>query len=168
VGVITAPLLLEASHDVSGFDSGSEVLNEWLQKRALKNQKGGGSRTFVICDGTQLTAKVIGYYALASGSVERLSAPKSVARNMPDPIPVIVLGRLAISESHQGGGLGAALLRDALLRVLNVTHNVGVRAVLVHAISDSARQFYLSYGFQPSPCDEMTLMLPVSHIESNL
>ena len=164
MGVGTAPAALTGSHEVSQFDCGNDVLDDWLIKRALKNQNSGASRTFVICQDNQ----VIGYYALASGSVERMATPKSIARNMPEPIPVMVLGRLAIDSNMQGQRLGSALLKDALLRVLSVSKNVGIRAILVHAISEDAKRFYLSYGFQVSPIDPMTLMLPVRHIEGLL
>ena len=108
--------------------------------------------------------RVVGYYALASGSVERLEAPGSIARNMPDPLPVIVLGRLAVDLSMQGQRFGSSLLKDALLRVLKISQDMGVRAVLVHAISEDAKRFYQAYGFQASPIDAMTLMLPIRHI----
>ena len=140
------------------------MLNDWLKKRALKNQGNGASRTFVVSVGNQ----VVGYYALASGSVERMESTKSIARNMPEPIPVMVLGRLAIDLSVQGQKLGGALLKDALLRTLSVAENVGIRAVLVHAISEEAKRFYLQYGFQVSPIDPMTLLLPIRHIEGLL
>jgi GNAT superfamily N-acetyltransferase len=161
MGISTPPAPLTGSHEVSEFNSGNDALNEWLIKRSLKNQNSGASRTFVICQNN----RVIGYYALASGSVERMATPKSIARNMPEPIPVMVLGRLAIDARMQGQRLGSALLKDALLRTLSVSKNVGIRAILVHAISEDAKRFYLSYGFQVSPIDPMTLMLPVRHIE---
>ena len=164
MGVSTAPAALTGSHQVSEFDCGNDVLNDWLIKRALKNQNSGASRTFVICQDNH----VIGYYALASGSVERMATPKSIARNMPEPIPVMVLGRLAINSNMQGQRLGSALLKDALLRTVSVSKNVGIRAILVHAISEDAKRFYLGYGFQVSPIDPMTLMLPVRHIEGLL
>jgi GNAT superfamily N-acetyltransferase len=161
MGISTPPAPLTGSHEVSEFNSGNDALNEWLIKRSLKNQNSGASRTFVICQNN----RVIGYYALASGSVERMATPKSIARNMPEPIPVMVLGRLAIDARMQGQRLGSALLKDALLRTLSVSKNVGIRAILVHAIYEDAKRFYLSYGFQVSPIDPMTLMLPVRHIE---
>ncbi len=164
MGISTYPTVLNDSHSVSEFDCGNYALNDWLKKRALKNQKSGASRTFVICQESQ----VIGYYALASGSVERMDSPKSIARNMPEPIPVMVLGRLAVDTHMQGQKLGSALLKNALLRTLSVSENVGIRAVLVHAISADAKRFYLNYGFQVSPIDPMTLMLPNRHIEGLL
>ena len=160
MGVIKAPELLTEKHNTEAFDCGHEVLNDWLKRTALKNQKANASRTFVVCK----EDVVIGYYALSSGSVERLQAPKSIARNMPDPIPVTVLGRLAIDQEHQGLRLGSGLMKDAMLRTLVVSSHIGVKAMLVHAISDEAKQFYLQYGFKESPFNPMTLMLPVKHI----
>jgi predicted N-acetyltransferase YhbS len=145
---------------LEGFDCGNETLNNWLARRALKNQVAGASRTFVVCE----NERVLAYYAVASGSVERMLTPKPIARNMPEAIPVLVLGRLAVDIRAQGKRLGAGLLRDALLRALRVSREVGVRAVLVHAISEDARLFYKRYGFTESPVDEMTLMLPLKQI----
>ncbi|MCP4406743.1 MAG: GNAT family N-acetyltransferase [Gammaproteobacteria bacterium] len=164
MGISTAPAPLTGRHELSEFDCGNETLNDWLRKRALKNQNSGASRTFVTCQNN----RVVGYYALASGSVERMASPKPIARNMPEPIPVMVLGRLAIDSNMQGQRLGSALLKDALLRTLSVSKNVGIRAILVHAISDNAKRFYMGYGFQISPIDSMTLMLPIRHIEGLL
>ena len=164
MGVISRPAALTEEHEVSGFDCGNEALNDWLIKRALKNQGSGASRTFVICRDGQ----VIGYHALASGSVERIIAPKSITRNMPESIPFMVLGRLAVDVTAQGERLGAALLKDALLRTLAVSKNVGVRAVLVHAISVEAKRFYLGYGFQESPIDPMTLLLPIRRMKKGV
>lgn len=109
---------------------------------------------------------MIGYYALATGSVERVIASGAIARNMPEPIPVIVLGRLAVDARYQGQQLGSALLKDAMLRTLTIARNAGVRGLLVHSISQQEKQFYLSYGFQISPVEPMTLMLSVQHLRS--
>jgi len=162
--MISTPELLNKDHNRSQFDCGNETLNDWLIRRALKNQASGASRTFVICD----ESRVIGYYALAMGSIERPIAPKTIARNMPDPIPVTVLGRLAIDLEFQGQRLGAALLRDSILRTVLVSRNIGVRAMLVHAISEDAKRFYTSYGFKGSPINEMTLMLSLQQIKDHL
>jgi GNAT superfamily N-acetyltransferase len=164
MGIVTKPQLLTNEHQSVDFNCGSDLLNDWLKKRALKNQVNGASRTFVIC----IDGRVVGYYALSSGSVERIEAPKAVARNMPETIPIMLLGRLTIDLKAQGKGLGAALLKDALLRILSVAKNVGVRAVLVHSISQEAKEFYQSYGFQVSPIDPMTLVLPIKKIEALL
>lgn len=135
------------------------MLDEWLKRRALANQASGASRTFVVKtdDGT-----VVGYYALAAGAVALADATGSVRRNMPDPIPVLVLGRLAVDQRAAGLHLGAALLKDAVARATAVAENAGVRALLVHALHEKAKNFYLNYGFQPSPTDHLTLMLRLS------
>lgn len=161
--MISTPEPLNGDHDTNQFDCGNETLNEWLTKQALKNQKSGASRTFVVCSENRVT----GYYAIASGSIERLTAPKTISRNMPDPIPVTVLGRLAIDLQFQGRHLGAALLKDAILRTLSVSRSIGIRAMLVHAISDDAKRFYLSYGFKESPINALTLMLSLQQIKTH-
>lgn len=155
MGVVNKPELLNSNHNTEAFNCNDVTLNEWLSKKALKNQKNKASQTFVICNDD----KVIGYYALASGSVERVKAPKSLVRNMPDPIPVIVLGRLAIDSESHGKGLGSALLKDAIQRTIYISENVGVKALLVHAISDAAKSFYIHHNFIESPHESMTLLL---------
>ncbi len=165
MGKITPPTLLVPTHELRNFNCGNSTLDEWLIKRALKNQESGASRTFVVCEDESI---VIGYYALATGSIERISATGNISRGMPDPIPVIVLGRLAIDASHQGKRLGAALLKDAMLRTLSIANNVGVRGLLVHAISEDAKQFYLKYGFQESPIEPMTLLISIKNISHHL
>ncbi|MCF6300464.1 MAG: GNAT family N-acetyltransferase [Proteobacteria bacterium] len=157
---IGEPSVLNSNNRLESFDCGNDTLNEWLIKRALKNQKIGASRTFVITDNSQ----VVGYYALASGSIERLSAPKNLSRNMPDPIPVAILARLAVDTNYQGQNLGARLLRNAMKRTLSVSFNIGIKAMMVHAISDLAKDFYLSYGFKESPNNSMLLFMPIKHI----
>ena len=153
------PQLFTRAHDSGGFDCGEPGLNEWLKKRALNNQASGASRTFVVVDGQN---RVVAYYALSAGAVSSREAPGAVRRNMPDPVPVMVLGRLAVDLSCQGKRLGTALLKDAFLRTATVAENVGVRALLVHAINESAKQFYLQHGFTPSPINPLTLMLRLS------
>lgn len=164
MGVITSPTPITSAHDITAFQCGTASLDEWLRKRAISNQQSNASRTFVVCDGE----RVAGYYALATGSIERAFATGGVARNMPDPIPVIILGRLAVDQSYNVHGIGAALLRDALLRSVGVSDQVGTRAVLVHALSEAARRFYEKYGFSPSPMAPMTLMLSIRQIRAHL
>ena len=132
------------------------MLDEWLKRRALANQVSGASRTFVVTD---RDARVYGYYALAAGAVSHRLATGSVRRNMPDPIPVMVLARLAVDRRAQGIKLGAALLQDAVNRAVTVAQNMGVRALLVHALHERAKSFYEYFGFQPSPVDPLILML---------
>ena len=164
MGEITPPALLTSKHHTDDFECGNTTLDEWLKKRALKNQNNGASKTFVVCKRN----RVIGYYALATGSVEREMASGPFSRNMPEPIPVIVLGRLAVDKTTQAQGIGSALLKDAMLRTLQVANNVGVRGILVHAISDDARRFYLRYGFSESTIEPMTLMISVANILKHL
>lgn len=152
---------LAANHRLSDFDCGEAVLDDWLRRRALANQSSGASRTFVVADTEK---RVFGYYAMAAGAVSHSIATSSVRRNMPDPVPVMVLARLAVDRRAQGIKLGAALLQDAVKRAAAVSQNVGVRALLVHALHDRARQFYEHYGFQVSPLHSMTLMLRLSAV----
>ena len=161
MGKITAPRLLLPDDLVNDFDCGNNSLNEWLKKRAAKNQNSGASRTFVICIGE----KIVGVYAITSGGIDRASAPKSIARNMPESIPVLILGRLGVDKSVQNKQLGSYLLKDALFRTWNVSRNVGVKALVVHAISDQAKLFYLKFGFIESPMSPMTLFLPISQMK---
>ena len=155
VAGFTAPARLNPSHDLTRFDCATPALNHWLTRQALKNEASGASRTYVVCrDST-----VVGYYCLATGAIDRAEAPKRMQRNMPNPIPVMVLGRLAVDQTYQGQGIGKALLRDAILRVLHAAEIAGLRAILVHAISEGARQFYLSHDFLESPIEPMTLCL---------
>jgi predicted N-acetyltransferase YhbS len=151
-----APQPLTADHQLNTFNCGETSLDEWLKRRALLNQSNGASRTFVVVDESQL---VMGYYALAAGAVHHQDATRSIRQNMPDPIPVIVLARLAVDIRTQGMQLGAGLLRDAVDRSLAVANNTGVRALLVHALHERAKQFYLYFGFQASPVHPLTLML---------
>jgi GNAT superfamily N-acetyltransferase len=153
---LKAPQPLAQIHDSSAFDCGEPVLNEWLKRRAFANQVSGASRTFVVVGERN---QVLAYYALAAGAVVHSDAIGSVRRNMPDPIPVMVLGRLAVDRSCQGQQLGSALLKDAFLRTVSVSENIGIRALLVHAINDAAKQFYIRRGFQASPVNPYTLML---------
>lgn len=155
---LSAPERLSSDHDTSQFLCGEPALDDWLRKRALQNEEGGASRTYVISVGK----RVIAYYALAAGAVAHVDAPGRVRRNMPDPVPVMVIGRLAIDQSVQGQGLGPALLRDAVLRTLQAAEIAGIRAILVHAISERAKRFYEKWGFISSPVEPLTLMITVA------
>jgi GNAT superfamily N-acetyltransferase len=166
MGVIQAPTLLNAEHVLSGFDCGHTSLNRWLQKRALQaTQVGGSARTYVACNSAK---EVVAYYALASGSIDRDEVPGRIRRNAPNPIPVILLARLAVDLRYTGQGVGRGLLKDALLRVYQAAEHIGVRAVLVHALDEQARTFYLKHGFYESPTHEFTLMLTLSEIHQSL
>jgi GNAT superfamily N-acetyltransferase len=155
--MITAPVPIDSTHCLGNFDCGVPVLNEWLKRRALPNEVSGASRTFVVCT----DRRVIGFYALATGSVRRIEAPGRIRRNMPEPIPVMVLGRLAVDLRQQGKGVGAGLLKDAILRTITVAKQAGIRALVAHALSEEVRDFYLRHGFLESPLSPMTLMLSV-------
>lgn len=160
----STPERLTEQHDVTAFDSGIAALDDWLRRRALANERAGGSRTYVVCAG----GRVIGYYALATGGVAQAAATGRVRRNMPDPVPVIILGRLAVDRAYHGQGLGPALLRDAILRIVQAAQLGGIRAILVHAVSEEARRFYERHGFTASPIDPMTLMITVADARRSL
>jgi GNAT superfamily N-acetyltransferase len=151
---------MTAAHDVADFECGEAVLDHWLKHRALRNERRGASRTYVVC----VNQKVVAYYCLATGSIANELAPGRVRRNMPAPIPVMVLGRLAVDVAWQRHGLGKALLRDAILRTVQVAELAGVRALLVHALSDAALRFYEDHGFHASPANPKTLFLQVSEV----
>ena len=151
------PERLTSKHVVDHFDSGSPQLDDWLRRRALRNEAEGASRTYVVCR----DMRVVAFYCLANGAILQAGAPGRIRRNMPDPIPVMVLGRLAVDRQFQRHGLGRALLRDALLRTLQAADIAGIRAILVHAKDEQAKAFYQRCGFLPSPIDPLTLMLPL-------
>ncbi len=166
MGVITAPAPLGPDHNLQGFDCGRHTLNDWLQKKAAKAQRVGGSaRTYVVCSPE---GRVVGYYALAIGSVNREDVPGKVKRNMPNPIPAILIGRLAVDQSCKGEGLGYGLLKDALLRIVAAAEEIGVRAALVHALDEQARTIYVKHGFYESPTNNLTLMVTVEEIQRTL
>lgn len=156
----SAPQPLTAAHDLSAFDCGEPALNDWLRQRALKNES-RFSRTYVVCD----EARVVGYFCISAGAVDREAAPGKVRRNAPDTIPVSVIGRLAVSRDHAGQGLGADLLADALRRIALASQSIGIGAVLVHAKDDAARRFYLRCAeFIEYPADSRTLFLPIETV----
>jgi len=158
------PEKLSTDHDLSHFQCGEPALDDWLKRRALQNEESGASRTYVLCVGN----RVVGYYALAVGAVTHAETPGRVRRNMPDPVPVMVIGRLAVDQTMQGQSIGPALLRDAVLRTIQAAEIAGIRAILVHAISDRAKSFYERSGFIPSPIDPMTLMITVAEARKAL
>ena len=159
---LPAPEPLADRHRLDDFDCGIMSLNDWLKRRARTNQANGASRTFVVCD----QARVVTYYALASSSVAAAVASGRVRRNMPDPIPVVVLGRLATDTAHQRRGLGRAMFADAARRVLNAAETIGIRGILVHAISGEAKAFYLALGLEASPIESMTLMATLADVRA--
>ena len=142
---ITAPCPITDVFDVSSFDCGDSTLNDWLQRRAIKNETNRSSRTFVVCNNDT----VIGFYSLAVGAIVRED----------ESIPVMVLGRLAVDINWHGKKIGTGMLKDAIQRTIIVAEQAGIRAILVHALSDEAKKFYLSCGFYESPTNNMTLMI---------
>ena len=158
---VGAPQHLTSAHDVSTFDCGVPELDDWLQRRALHNEASRASRTFVVVS----EERVVGYYALATGSVAHAAATGRIRRNMPDPVPVMTLARLAVDKAFQGSGLGSALLRDAMLRTLQAAQIAGIRAVLLQAVSEDARKFYTHHGFSESPIDPMIMMISLGDLE---
>lgn len=161
---LSAPVPLHADHDLSRFDCGEPALNDWLGHRALRNES-RFSRTYVVRAGE----RVVGYYAIAAGAVERAAAPGALRRNAPDTIPVSVVGRLAVDREFSGQGLGADLLADALRRIALASRSIGVAAVLVHAKDDAAKRFYLRFAeFIEFPAESRTLFLPVETVVAAL
>jgi GNAT superfamily N-acetyltransferase len=158
---LSSPVLLTKDHDRISFDCGVPALNDYLKKYALQNQKKHAARTYVAIRGN----RIVGYYSLAYGSVSLEEAPQSVKSGLPrHPIPVILLARLAVDSTEQGRGLGAALLKDAMLRTIQAAEITGLRAILVHAKDDAAKRFYEKFGFEPSPIDSYHLFLRLTDI----
>lgn len=160
MGKITEPTGLTLEYDISSFDCGHDALNDWLQEKAIKNEREDASRCFFICDDN----KVIGYYAFSTGSIEQKDMPGGLKRNMPNPIPVLVLGRLAIDKKYQGQSFGKHLLKDGLLRSIAVSEHVAFKALMVHAIDEKAKEYYMNFGFFESPTNDLTVFLPMKHI----
>ena len=157
---LSAPVPLTAEHDLSGFDCGEPALNDWLRHRALKNES-RFSRTYVVCENT----RVVAYFCISAGAVERAAAPGKVRRNAPDAIPVSVIGRLAVSSEHAGKGLGADILADALRRIAVAAQSIGIGAVLVQAKDEAAKRFYMRCAeFIEYPNDSRTLFLPIETV----
>ena len=157
---LSAPEPLADHHNLTGFQSGVASLDSWLLRRARSNQVTGATRTFVVSDGT----RVVAYYALAAGGITAANAPGRFRRNMPDPIPIVLLARIAIDASLQGQGIGRALIGDCAYRVAHAADTLGIRGIVTHAISEPAKAFYLAVGFEPSPGDPMTLLVTLADI----
>lgn len=160
--MLLLPVPLNEQHETETFTSGIESLDTWLKQRAMKNQTTGASRTFVTCE----SRRVIAYYALASSAIAVDQAGGRFRRNMPDPVPVVVLGRLAVDQDYQGKGLGRALVRDAGYRIIQAADTIGIRGLIVHAISAEAKAFYEQVGFEPSPLDPMILMIALTDLKA--
>ena len=165
MGQVSAPEPLGAQHDVSHFASGADALDSWLRGKARLNEAKGGARTFVACDGN----RVGGFYSLAASAVERRRVSSRVGRNMPEPVPVILLGQLAVDTNHQGRHLGSDLLIDAAARALAAARVIGARAVVVQAIDETAAAFYGRFGFRPfSDREPLMLLLRISELRALL
>lgn len=161
---LSAPVPLTAEHDLSAFDCGEPALNDWLRHRAMKNES-RFSRTYVICEGN----RVVAYFCISAGAIERAAAPGKVRRNAPDTIPVSLIGRLAVSRDHAGKGLGADMLSDALRRIAIASQSIGIGAVLVQAKDDAAKRFYMRCAeFIEYPEDSRTLFLPIETVVAAL
>ncbi|MHB1109998.1 MAG: GNAT family N-acetyltransferase [Devosia sp.] len=153
--MLTPPELLGETHILDDFSCGKPALDDWLLRRARNNQENGASRTYVVTD----EDRVVGFYSLSSGAVATTDAPGALRRNMPDPIPMALLGRLAVDRRRQGQGIGPGLLRDAILRTAQAAAILGIRGIVVHALDEEARAFYLNGGFVSSPTQPLTLFL---------
>jgi predicted N-acetyltransferase YhbS len=158
-GKILPPSPITPAHDLSAFRSGNEALDDWLRLRALKSE-GRSSRTYAVAHGRQ----VIGYYCLSTGAEKRGNVPSKLSRNMPESVPLILLGRLAVDVNYQGKGIGGGMLKDALQRALQISQIGGSRAVIVHAIDQDATSFYVKYGFIEFPDGTKTMFLPIETI----
>ena len=162
---LSAVELLASHHDISQFDCGKHIsLSEWLKRFARMNQSSGDTRTYVV----HRNRKVVGYYSLAPGSVSRKQATARAGKSAPEPIPIVLLARLAVDRAEQGRGLGSALLKDALQRAYAGAEIIGGRAILVHAIDAEAAAFYRKYGFEPCPGLELHLMLLMKDLRATL
>lgn len=163
-----APRPIQEGDTVKDFDCGKPSLDDFLKQRAFRNE-GRASRTYVACSAIGEDAgAVVAYYSLAAGAVLHDDALVWAKRNMPNPIPVFVLGRLAVDSRHQGGGLGKALLKEAIQRTLEASRTIGARALIVHAVDDAAIGYYASFGFRRFPTGSRTLFLPVESLAASL
>lgn len=157
---LSKPVALAPHHVLTDFDCGESALNDWLKHRARKNES-RFSRSYVVCEGD----RVVAYYCISAGAVERTGAPGKVRRNAPDAIPVSMIGRLAVSETHGGRGLGADILADALRRIATAAQTIGIAAVLVQAKDENAKRFYLACAeFIEFPAESRTLFLPIETV----
>ena len=160
---ISTPTLLTNEHQTSTFQCGVEELDTWLTKQALKSQKRGTARVYVVTETEN--QQVVGYYAIAMGSVSRAAAFSTLRRNSPDPIPMVILARLGVDNTYQGRGIAAGLLKDCVIRSVQAMSAVGGAGILVHAIDSTAQTFYKKFGFKESTFDPLILMARVCDIE---
>jgi GNAT superfamily N-acetyltransferase len=161
---ISAPEPINVSHRLDDFDSGVEVLDAWLRRRALANERASASRTFVVADGAVVRA----YYTLSAACVAAQEVAGRIRRNMPDPIPATLLGRLAVDRRLQGRGLARALVADAALRTLGASQTLGIRCLIVHALSNDAARFWEHLGFTPSPREPLLPAIKLTDLAAAL
>jgi GNAT superfamily N-acetyltransferase len=163
----TRPEPLRGKHRLEGFDCGEEALTTWLLRHSRHAQAAGSARVFVT---TEDGERVVGYYALAVGQVQAAAATDRMLKGQPveRPIPVVILARLAVDQGHQRKGLGRSLLQDAMIRCGAVAEQAGVRALVVHAANEEAREFYLRFGFEKSPTDPLHLILLMKDLKKYL
>ena len=159
----SAPQRITSERSLEEFDCGETSLNEWLKKRALKNDVGDASRTYVVC----CNNIVVAYYSLHLGCIQHSDAVRKIKRNMPEPIPAIVLGRLAVDLDRQGKGLAKGLMKDMFLRAIQVSDLAGTKAVLVKALNDRVTTFYQTFGFVQSKTDSLLLMKAISEVRAS-
>lgn len=158
------PQRISSGHILENFDCGETSLNNWLKKRAFKNDVGDASRTYVVC----CNNLVVAFYSLHLGAIQHSEAVRKIKRNMPDPIPAIVLGRLAVDVNHQGQGLAKALMKDMFLRAIQVSDLAGTKAILVKALNDKVTAFYQSFGFVQSKSDSLLLMKAIAEVRASI
>ncbi len=153
---LSAPLPLDANHQLEEFDCARPALNTWLLHHARQAHSSGSARTFAVCDGS----RVAGYFSLTVGQIDTLEAPEPVRRGMGQhPIPVIILARLAVDIAYQGRGIGFGMLQDAIRRTLKIAEQAGIRALLTHPIDAEAEVYYRRFGFESTPVRERQLIL---------
>jgi len=162
---LTKPEELTRDHNIAGFSCGRESLDDWLKNRAVKSNAAGDSKVFIINNDA---GEVVGYYAISAASVTHKEAISKLRRNAPDPIPMALIGRLAVREDMQGHDIGPALLRDAILRIVQASNHMGIKGVLVHALDEDAANFYSHQGFHHSPIDDNHLMISLKEITAEL
>lgn len=164
----SVPVPLTADHNTNKFDCGKAKLTDWLKGHALTNE-GRSSRTYVVLINNELSKnEVVAYYTLATGGVTRTETPRKIRHGLPNPVPVMILGRLAVDQRHQSKGLGPALLKEAMQRTLEVSQSAGVRALIIHAIDDEAVKFYTKFDFIVFPTDSRTMFLPIETLAAAL
>lgn len=159
---LSAPVPLADHHELDEFNCSETSLNDWLKTRSRENAKTGASRVFVCCDG----AKVLAYYSISASSVLHSEVPGKVKRNMPTPIPVVLLGRLAVDVSLEGKGVGQSLFKDAAHRINQAADQIGIAAITVHPISEKAREFWLKRGFVDCPGEKTMMVVTMKDIRA--